>query len=213
VHTISHPAIVRYAQIAQERRLAPAGSSRPFTVLLFGRIFAYKGLGTLVRAEALLTERLRDLRIVIAGRGDDPKTFRSEMGAPQRYDIRHRYIDDGEVAQLFLDADLVVLPYSEASQSGVLHVAGSFGKPVVATDVGELGSTVREQNLGLVVAPSDPASLAEAIAFLAERPGVRASLGASARAFAEGVNAPDAVGAAAAELYRRVSEPGRSDVR
>src|SRR5699024_5463865 len=96
-----------------------------------------------------------NLRITIAGRGDDPWAFRSLMGKPDRYDIRHGFIEDPEVAQLFLDADVVVLPYTEASQSGVLNLAAAFGKPVIVTDVGELRASVEPNGLGMVVPPGD----------------------------------------------------------
>ncbi|MGO7565895.1 glycosyl transferase, partial [Rhizobium johnstonii] len=76
-------------------------------VLLFGRIFAYKGLEHLIRAEAMLKDLLPNLRITVAGRGDDPRIFQPLMGDAALYDIRNRFIEDMEVAQLFLDADIV----------------------------------------------------------------------------------------------------------
>jgi glycosyltransferase involved in cell wall biosynthesis len=208
VHVLAHPSIQRYAELAAAEGMTPA-ASRPFTVLLFGRIFAYKGLCTLLRAEAALAGRIPDLRVVIAGRGDDPWALRKEMGDPGRYQVHNRYIEDRQTAQLFLDCDAVVLPYSEASQSGVLNVAAAFGKPVIVTDVGELRATVEPNRLGLVVPPEDPQAFAEAIATLAEQPELRAGLGASARAWADGPNAPETVGGHAAELYRRIVEEHR----
>lgn len=204
VHVLAHPSIRRYTELAASEGLVPA-PDRPFTALLFGRIFAYKGLATLLRAEAVLAGRIPGLRIVIAGRGDDPWALRSEMGDPSRYAITNRFVEDRETAQLFLDADMVVLPYSEASQSGVLNLAAAFGKPVIVTDVGELRATVEPNRLGLVVPPDDPAALADAMARLAERPDLRAAFGASARAWADGPNAPEAVGGHAVDLYRRIT--------
>ena len=207
VHVLSHPAITRYADLARRMRLAaPREGSGRFTVLLFGRIYAYKGLEQLVRAEALLGGRVPGLRVVIAGRGDDPHALRPLMGDPARYEIRHRFVEDEEVARLFAQADVVALPYTEASQSGVLAIAAAFGKPVVVTDVGELRATVEPHGTGLVVPPNDPAALAGAIARLAEEPRLRADLGARARAWAEGPSSPAAVGAAAAALYRDIGE-------
>jgi glycosyltransferase involved in cell wall biosynthesis len=127
------------------------------------------------------------------------------MGDPGRYDIRHRHIDDPEVAQLFLDADIVALPYTEASQSGVLNLAAAFGKPVVATDVGELRATVESNNLGLVVPPASSVHLAHAIRLLAEDNSLRAAFGANARTWAAGPNSAECVGARAASIYRMVA--------
>jgi glycosyltransferase involved in cell wall biosynthesis len=108
------------------------------------------------------------------------------------------------VAQLFLDADLVALPYTEASQSGVLNLAAAFGKPTIVTDVGELRATVELCEIGLVVPPNNPEQLAEAIALVAEHRDIRVKLGANARKWAEGANSLDNVGRQAASLYQRV---------
>ncbi|RAH98330.1 glycosyl transferase [Acuticoccus sediminis] len=205
VHVLQHPAIRRYTDLGAREGLQRSSPTSEFRVLMFGRIYAYKGLRTLVRAEALLANRLPRLRIVIAGRGDDPLQLRGEMGVPERYDVRRRFIDDREVAQLFLDADVVALPYDEASQSGVLHLAAAFGKPVVVTDVGELAATVEPNRIGLIVPPGRPDCFGEAIARLAEDRHLLETLGENARAWSEGPNAPATVGAAAAALYRQLT--------
>ncbi|SFQ09815.1 Glycosyltransferase involved in cell wall bisynthesis [Tranquillimonas alkanivorans] len=202
VHTLPHPTIIRYADLARRHGLRRQ-SEEAFTVLFFGRIYAYKGIDLLMRAEALV-QNIPNLRIVIAGRGDDPWALRSNMGDPARYDVRHRFIPDRDVTQLFLDADLVALPYSEASQSGVLHIAAAFGKPVVATDVGELGTTIRKFRIGAVVPPNDAGAFAAALEALAADIDLRNRLGARSLAWAEGENAPAKVGAKAERLYRRI---------
>ncbi|ANK85024.1 MULTISPECIES: glycosyltransferase family 4 protein [unclassified Rhizobium] len=204
VHVLSHPAIHRYAELARQHKMARRRADGTLRVLLFGRIFAYKGLENLVRAEALLKDQLPNLRITVAGRGDDPWIFQPLMGEAGRYDIRNRFIEDMEVAQLFLDADIVVLPYTEASQSGVLNLAAAFGKPVIVTDVGELRATVLPNGLGMVVRPGDVEQLASAIRTLADNSELRSSFGTSALAWATGPNSPEQVGAQAAAVYREV---------
>lgn len=211
VHVVPHPAILRYAERARREGLTRRAAGGRFTLLMFGRIFAYKGLSQLIRAEALLGGRVPGLRIVIAGRGDDAWAHRDLMGDPARYEVRNAFIEDDEVARLFLDADVVALPYIEASQSGVLNLAAAFGRPVITTDVGELGATVAAHGLGLAVPAGDPARFAAAIADLAARPDLAAALGANARAWAEGPNAPAAVGATTAALYRTIA--GRKTAR
>src|SRR5262249_8338267 len=87
-----------------------------------------------------------------------------------------------EVEALFKAADVVVLPYRSATQSGVTHVAYALGVPVILTDVGGLGETVRGEETGLVVPPEDPAALADAVVrFFAE------GLGPRLRAGVEGI--------------------------
>jgi len=204
VHVLSHPAIRRYADLARREKMTRRPDDGALRILLFGRIFAYKGLEQLVRAEAALKDDLPNLRVTIAGRGDDPWALRSLMGDPGRYDIRNRFIDDDEVAQLFLDTDIVVLPYIEGSQSGVLNLAAAFGKPVIVTDVGELGATVQSNSLGLVVPPGSFEHLARAIEALARSSTLRNGFGANALAWATGPNSAECVGAKAAMLYREV---------
>lgn len=204
VHVLSHPAIHRYADLARRQKMARRQADGTVRVLLFGRIFAYKGLEYLIRAEAMLKDLLPNLRVTVAGRGDDPWIFQPIMGEAARYDIRNRFIEDAEVAQLFLDADIVVLPYTEASQSGVLNLAAAFGKPVIVTDVGELRATVQPNGLGIVVPPRDAEQLAKAIRILAENGELRSNFGASALEWATGPNSPIQVGAKAAAVYREV---------
>jgi glycosyltransferase involved in cell wall biosynthesis len=204
VHVLSHPAIHRYAEVARRQDIARRREDGSFRILLFGRIFAYKGLEYLVRAEAMLKDLLPNLRVTAAGRGDDPWVFRPLMGEVGCYDIRNRFIEDAEVAQLFLDADIVVLPYTEASQSGVLNLAAAFGKPVVVTDVGELRATVEANGLGLVVPPADAEQLAKAIHMLAQDSGLRRNFGINALEWATGRNSPEQVGMQAAAVYREV---------
>lgn len=208
VHVLPHPAIRRYVELAQEEGLRPRIPDGVFRVLMFGRIFAYKGLDQLLRAEQLLLNRTPQLQIIVAGRGDNPWDMHSLMGDPARYDIRHRFIKDREVAQLFLDADLVVLPYTEASQSGVLPVAATFGVPVVVTDVGELRATVTPHDLGIVVAPADPQALADAIALMADDGALRDRCGRAALAWSDRVIGPEAVGEQAQAFYHCLPQKG-----
>jgi len=83
---------------------------------------------------------------------------------PGRVELIDRFIEDEEAALLFKSSSLVVLPYSSfAAQSGVLHDALAQGLPVVVTDVGALGQSVRSWGIGQVVPPDDSGALADAI--------------------------------------------------
>lgn len=157
-----HPVMRRYREIADREGLRRADDGA-LRILFFGRIFRYKGLDHLIAADDMIGSSAPNRKIVIAGRGEMEAAQAAAAANPERYDLRPRRIDDVETAQLFKDADVLVLPYIEASQSGVLAIAPSFGLPVVATDVGEIGDVVRKTGMGLLVPPADPAALAQAL--------------------------------------------------
>jgi glycosyltransferase involved in cell wall biosynthesis len=144
VHVIPHVAI------ESPQREAPT-RDRPI-VLFFGRIWPYKGLDHLIRAQPLITERVPDARIVIAGHGEDFKRYRDLMLDPSRFVVINEFVSIERRRELFAEAAVVVLPYVEASQSGVVPIAYAFRKPVVVTAVGGLPETVEDGSTGLVVA-------------------------------------------------------------
>ncbi|AUV82523.1 hypothetical protein C2R22_13465 [Salinigranum rubrum] len=136
------------------------------TVLLFGRLVPSKGFDTLIRAAPLLAETdLPDLRIVIAGSGEISEELLELIKEyEQIFEVYNYYIPDEEVAELFSRATVVAIPQKvQAGHSGTLTIAFSFGKPVVATNIGEFPELVEESGSGRIVPPEDPERLAEAI--------------------------------------------------
>lgn len=134
-------------------------------LLFFGVIRPNKGLHILLRA----MERLTDCTLTVAGVPQEPR-YQEQIRTlvkqlpPDRVELIERFVEEDEVVRLFDRSSLVVLPYTSfAAQSGVLHEALAFGLPVVATDVGALGKSVRHWSIGQVVPPNDDAALAAAI--------------------------------------------------
>ncbi len=146
------------------------------TILFFGRIWDYKGLRYLIEAEPFITARVPNARIVIAGRGDDFSQYERMMVNRDRFVVLNERIPDEQVARLFQEASVVVCPYIEASQSGVLALANAFGKPVVATTVGGIPEMIAHGQTGLLVPPRDARSLAEAVVTLLQNPALRQSM-------------------------------------
>jgi glycosyltransferase involved in cell wall biosynthesis len=134
------------------------------TVLFFGRIWGYKGLQYLIEAEPKITREIPDLKIIIAGRGEDVnKIYGDKMINKDKYIIHNNHIPNKMVAELFQKASVVVLPYTDASQSGVVPLAYAFGKPVVVTNVGSLPEAVDDGETGYIVPPRNPEQLAKAV--------------------------------------------------
>ena len=153
---IRHPV---FASAAADEPRPPEGA----TILFFGLLRRYKGIDVLLRAIA----RVPEARLVVAG---DPleaveplRLLAHDLGIAGRVEWRLGFVPDGEVGPLMQDATLVALPYRRIDSSGVLATALGHGRPVVVTDVGELGDTVQEFGAGRVVPAEDDAALACAL--------------------------------------------------
>jgi glycosyltransferase involved in cell wall biosynthesis len=142
---------------------APVRADAP-TVMFFGRVSPYKGLDVFYEAAALIARRMPGVRFVVAGRPVEGYT----PPAPPRLEgssveVLHRYLTSAETAQLFRSAGVVVCPYRDATQSGVVLTAYAFGVPVVATAVGGMPEYVVPEETGLLVPVGDAAAVADAV--------------------------------------------------
>ena len=130
-------------------------------VVFFGRLEPYKGLDIFCEAATRLKAEGVNADFVIAGPGRLSDCIR---GASQEaLTVINRFLSEQEVSELLAGASLLVLPYKDATQSGVLAAAYAARLPVVATTVGSFPEFVRDGVSGLLVAPNDPAALAAAI--------------------------------------------------
>jgi glycosyltransferase involved in cell wall biosynthesis len=203
LEVLPHVMLERYSNVALKRSLRRTEGAT-VNVLFFGRIFAYKGLHILIRSIPLVLEQFRRLKVIVAGRGDDIDSYKRMVAEPDIFDFRSYHIGDTEVAQLFVDADIVVLPYVEASQSGVLAIANSFAKATVVTNVGELALSVVDGKTGLIVPPGDEQALAAAILKLATDEALRRQIGSAAREAAERAASPQVVADLAMRIYASI---------
>lgn len=130
-------------------------------LLFFGRITRYKGLEVLLCAYREIKENHR-VRLLIAGEGD-LRPYRELLNGLPDVEIVNRWITEDEAGTFFEQASMVVLPYTSASQSGVLTVAAGFGLPVIATRTGGLSEQIHDGATGLLVEPGSVDQLVEAI--------------------------------------------------
>jgi glycosyltransferase involved in cell wall biosynthesis len=137
-------------------------------ILFFGRIRPYKGIEHLLAAFRLLVAKCPDYRLILAG---EPKKgseeYRDEIQQtvekyfrPGQIILRIQFIPDNEIELYLKAADVLVLPYKEIFQSGVLFLAYSYGLPVVATDVGSFREEIVEGDTGFLCKPGDIVDLA-----------------------------------------------------
>lgn len=135
-------------------------------ILFFGLIRDYKGLDTLLEALAIVKKKI-DLGLIIAGEFySNQEKYKSIINRLKLSDdifLFDLFIPAEEVKNFFSASDAVILPYKDATQSGIVQVAMNFRKPVIAANVGGLGEVVVDGVTGYVVNKDDPAALAEAI--------------------------------------------------
>lgn len=179
-------------------------------LLFFGELRPNKGLDVLLDAFSELACGGCNPYLVIAGRvhpavdvaGYERRIARLPDGS---YRWSRGWVPQDEVGLYFRAASLVVLPYTQfGSQSGVLMKAYSYGCPVVATDVGSLGETIRADQTGLVVPPGRSDRLSSTIERLLHQSSLLHELRSNIAAVANTKYAWSNVARSTIELYERV---------
>jgi glycosyltransferase involved in cell wall biosynthesis len=147
-------------------------SDQDRTILFFGAIRKNKGLDQIILALPSIIDRLRSAKLLIVGEPcEDYSKYKNMIvknNLSQFVYEKLDYIENNQVYQYFLAADLVVLPYHEITQSGVLQIAYAFSKPVVASAIGGFLESIIEGKNGYLVPPGDTASLASKVSDVLE---------------------------------------------
>lgn len=171
-----HPVHDRFDKLAggmsvkEARERIGYTKSQPLLMHL-GLVRHYKGVDILLEAMARLPEETAYLEV--AGEVYDDESFYldliEKLKLGEWVSLNNQYLSDEEMALRLRAADAVVLPYRNATQSGVAMIALSMGTPVIATDVGQLSLVMAHEEYGELVEPENPEALAEAIQRLLNR--------------------------------------------
>lgn len=135
-------------------------------ILFFGFIRDYKGLDVLLEALYLLKDKI-NLKLVAAGEFYSNENYYKEL--VKKFKLENHiyfysdFIPTSEVKYYFSAADVVILPYKSATQSGIVQIAMNFRKPVIASNVGGLSEVIKNEETGYIIEKENPAALAEAI--------------------------------------------------
>ncbi len=136
-------------------------------LLFFGYVRRYKGLDTMLHAMPAILQKEPLLRLVIAGQfHEDAGSYRrlvAKLGIGGNVDIYPGYVSAERSALFFAAADAVVLPYRNATQSGVVQLAYGHGLPVIVTPAGALPEMVGHGKTGWVARDCSPEGIAEAV--------------------------------------------------
>lgn len=162
---------------------APPPSAAPPHALFFGAWTKYKNLPLLLDSFELVRRQLPQARLTIAGPvmpDVDLESITRRAEQIGNVDLRPGYVPMDEVAALFAAHRTVVFTYTTVNISGSVHMAYTFGRPVVATDVGSMRDAVADHVTGRLAAP-DPAAVAAAMVEVLGDPAAADRMGAQAR--------------------------------
>ncbi len=198
VHVIPHGAFAHLAQPAPP----PFQTDAP-VVLCFGLMRPYKGIEDLLEA----WRGIEGAELWVVGM---PRMDISALQATAPASVRFvpRFVTDAELPAYFMRADLVVLPYREIDQSGVLFTALAFGKPLLLSDVGGFPE-VAATGAARTFPAGDARALRDALRdLLADRPALT-ELGERARAAAAGPYSWEEIGRRTLVLYEQLLSENR----
>lgn len=168
---IVHPPYDVFSQaplaILEARKQLGLDAEEP-VLLFFGFVRRYKGLSYLIQALPEIRKVIPARLLVVGEFWEEERPYQElvdRLGLRDAVLFFNKYVPNDELAVYFSSADVVVVPYLEATQSGVVQLALGFEKPVIATSVGGIPETVHNGKNGLIVPPADIEALSKAIIY------------------------------------------------
>ena len=166
---IPHPVYEHFGKpIRRDVARRQIGIGEGPVLLFFGFVRKYKGLDLLLEAMPAILGRVPEVRLLVVGEYFDDQSEYSRiidrLGIATHVDVVDRYIPNEEVPVWFSAADLLVLPYRSATNSGIVQIGYNFSLPSIVTDVGSLSEVVVDGHSGIVVPDASPDTLADAVA-------------------------------------------------
>ena len=163
-------------------------NARDFRILFFGHMSPYKGLSVALDAYSSLKMGSKKVELWIGGQSHPNFT-----GFLEGYKMKLAgngvrfldYVKEEEIPSVFASADVVVLPYLVATgTSGVFHLAASYGKAVVASDLPEIREMVEDGASAFLIPPGDSNALHAALSRLSSDPALAREMATQNRAYA-----------------------------
>ena len=139
-------------------------------LLFFGYIREYKGLDLLLDALSIVRSKAGSIpKLIIAGNPHSEELKEKYLERIKELELNsnvifhHYFIPSEKISYYFTAADVVVLPYKKIDHSGIIHLAYSFEKPVIATRVGDFSETIQNKKTGFLLNENDAENLAQVI--------------------------------------------------
>lgn len=174
-----------------------------FEIVFFGNIRPNKGVEFLIKAEPYISEKLNNCIIKIFGEGDLSQSLRLIKNR-SKFEIHNRFIAHKDVPVIFSNADVIVLPYISATQSGIIPMAYAAGKPVVATRTGGLPDVVLDGITGILVEPANASALANAVITILSNDELRFKMGQNALNYCKEKLSWNSIGQKTYDIYHKV---------
>ncbi len=132
-------------------------------LLFFGRLSPYKGIDELLIAFSRILKKVPNIKLVIAGTGSYSYKLPDTLHNSPALILLNRFITKNEIKSLFEQADAIICPYRDATQSGVLMTAAVFKIPAIVSNVGALPEYVQDGENGYVYDLADEMGLENTI--------------------------------------------------
>ncbi|HRV60733.1 MAG TPA: glycosyltransferase family 4 protein, partial [Solirubrobacterales bacterium] len=213
VRVIPHGAFDYLTRLPEEKPLPPELEAPPEApvILFFGLLRPYKGIGVLIRAAEQLAEAPGEATPELWIVGNPRMDLTELMERSERLNVKvrwlPRFIEDPEIPAIMRRADVLVLPYLDGEQSGVLYTGIAFGKAMVVSDVGGIGEVARDHGLARTVEPGNTEQLGAALSGLVigdNAVEARRELEEKCRAAAEGPFAWEGIARQTIDLYEEL---------
>lgn len=167
IEVIPHGIYDHYKKIERNVARSRVGIKEDFVILFFGLLRPYKGVKYLIKAyENLPADFIEKSRLLIVGEtweDKESKELAKESNFSNKINVVDRYVSDDEISLYFSASDVLVIPYTRASQSGVAHIGMAFGMPIIASEVGGLEESLGKYEGTVFVQPEIAKDIAKAL--------------------------------------------------
>lgn len=192
--------VLRHGSLENKNGYYPPKNNR--NVLFIGRIESYKGVEYLINAFYILKNKKIEFELTIAGRGNIEKYF-NKHPLENNLKLINKWLSEEEIDELCENADFVVLPYIDGTQSGIVAKAQAVGRPVIITNVGGLPEQIIDNITGIIIAPRSAKELSEKIEFLLENKKVLSKMSVAAYELYREKYNWDSIAVDAIEIYKQ----------